>query len=231
MKTLSEAKSRLTAHLSPRQRETLALDMLHHVVHTLCDSEIFEQVYVVSADSRVLESSQHWGAEPLQEARSGHNPALQSAAWTIMERSTWRSGAFSTWAILREQHSLQAEVEMNAADLLLDESLLTISADLPLLTRTDLVELATLAENYQVVLADSSDGTGTNAFLARPPLVLPYLFGVNSLPAYVRAARQKNLSYTLYHSHHLAFDIDTFEDLHELEQSSRSWSTLASLTR
>lgn len=229
VKTLALAKSRLKDHLSPYQRERLVLDMLEHVVHTLCDSEIFEQVYVVSADLRVLEMVQHWDAEPLRETQPGHNPALRAAALTILERAAWREGDFETWARVRGYGYSPDQPEESLACLLPNEGLLTISADLPLLSQGDIQELVRETENYQVVLAGSSDGTGTNALLTRPPLVLPYLFGPNSLPAYIRAARQQRLSYTLYQSPNLALDVDTFDDLQKLEQSSRAWSTMASL--
>jgi len=231
VKTLAQAKSRLGYHLSPRQRESLVLDMLHHVIHTLCDSEVFEQVYVVSADPKVLELVQHWDAEPLREMQPGHNAALQAAALTIMERAAWREGAYSTWLTLREQDLSHQEQAENARQMLPEEGLLTISADLPLITPGDIQELIRAAEHYQVVLAGSSDSTGTNALLTHPPLVLPYLFGVNSLPAYIRAAHARQLSYTLFQHDHLAFDVDTPEDLQVLEQSSHAWSSIVSPVR
>jgi 2-phospho-L-lactate/phosphoenolpyruvate guanylyltransferase len=231
VKALVQAKSRLSTYLSPRQRESLVLDMLHHVIHTLCDSEVFEQVYVVSADPRVLELVQHWDAEPLREMQPGHNAALQAAAFTVMERAAWRQGAYATWLTLREQDMFHQEQAENSMHMLPDEGLLTISADLPLITPRDVQELVRAAENYQVVLAGSSDSTGTNALLTRPPLVLPYLFGVNSLPTYIQATHARQLSYTLFQHDHLAFDVDTPEDLHTLEQTSHGWSSMASLAR
>jgi 2-phospho-L-lactate/phosphoenolpyruvate guanylyltransferase len=228
VKALALAKSRLAEHLSQRQRETLVLDMLYHVVHTLCDSEAFEQVYVVSADSRVLELIQHWGAEALRETQPGHNPALHAAALTILERAAWRQGVHSVWQPFRQQGMVEKANAESTVTRLPDEGLLTISADLPLLTPEDIQALIQEAENHQIVLAGSSDGTGTNALLTRPPLVVPYLFGPHSLPAYIRAARTRQISYALYHHPHLAFDIDTREDLQKLERSARSWSCTAS---
>lgn len=210
VKTLAHAKSRLSAHLSPGQRSRLVLDMLQHVIQTLNESELFERVYVVSADPQVLELVQQWDAEPLRETRPGHNPALQSAAQIIHERAAWRHGL--NGEILRDTFGL-----------------LTISADLPLITQADIAALLAQAETSQIVLAGSSDGTGTNAVLMRPPLALPYLFGPHSLPAYIQAARQRQLAYTLVENAHLALDIDTLNDLHALEQHNRAWSGLASL--
>ncbi len=226
VKSLTMAKSRLASHLSLQQRSTLVLDMLAHVVHTLCDSELFEQVYVVSSDTRALEVAQRWGAEPLRESQPGHNPALQAAAQTLLERAAWRYGSYPTWLAFQRSAMLEREPTLH---LLPEESLLTISADLPLLTQQDLHLLLTQAARYQVVLAASSDGTGTNALLTRPPLALPYLFGEQSLATYIRAAQNRQLSYTVFHNPHLAFDIDTYDDVHKLEGSG-NWSTTTSLS-
>jgi 2-phospho-L-lactate guanylyltransferase len=109
-------------------------------------------------------------------------------------------------------------------------ALLTISADLPLLHAYDISALVEQSAHHSVVLAASRDGTGTNAILTQPPLVLPYLFGPNSLYNYQQTARQLYLSYTTYHSIGLALDIDTIddlEDLHELQilsgEHMQSW--------
>lgn len=190
VKSLSEAKSRLAPHYTQYQREALALDMLRHVVQTLCASQEFELVSVVSPDMRVLEKARTWGARASFEERSGHNPALRMAA-------------------LREL--------AEGAD-----ALLTISADLPLLTPDDIGVMVERSTRFDVVLAPSLDGTGTNAMLARPPLALPYLFGVNSLKKHLQAANRRGLSASLYASRGLSLDIDTIEDIEELERVARA---------
>ena len=190
VKSLSEAKSRLAPHLTQRQRETLALDMLRHVVQTLCASQEFELITVVSPDVRVLEKARVWGARASFEERSGHNPALHMAALRELSEG---AGA-----------------------------LLTISADLPLLTPGDIDVMVERSTRFDVVLAPSLDGTGTNALLARPPLVVPYLFGVNSLGKHLRAARKRGLSANLYASRGLSLDIDTIEDVQELARTGTS---------
>lgn len=230
VKTLALAKSRLAPYLSQDQRERLVLDMLQHVILTLCDSELFEQIYVVSADPCVLAYVQYWGAEPLREARPGHNPALQCAAQTIVERVAWRQGVHSAARVASKEKTWEAgPATKNAVAVLNDFGLLTISADLPLLSRTDVHAIITQSEHYQVVLAGSSEGTGTNALLLRPPLLLPYLFGPTSLPAYIQAAHQQQVSYTLLSHNNVAFDIDTIDDLRRLEQQGHAWSPTISL--
>lgn len=184
VKALSTVKSRLAPYLTLHQRESLVLDMLHHVLQALHESNVLEQVSVVSPDERVLERAQTWGAQPLLEERPGHNAALYAAA-------------------LREQ-------ETGAT------ALLTISADLPLLCPDDIRMLIERSAHYSVVLAPSQDRTGTNALLVRPPLALPYLFGLNSFQRYQQAAQKWQLNSTVYSSIGLALDIDTIDDLHAL---------------
>ncbi len=185
VKSLSSAKSRLASDLSQSQRETLVLNMLHHVLRVLLDSEVLEQVSVVSADLLVLKQVHLWGAHPLLEEQHGHNLALHAAA-------------------LREKQEGVA-------------ALLTISADLPLLSSRDIHDLVEQSAQHEVILAPSREGTGTNAILARPPLTVPYLFGPDSLQQYKEAARQRHLSVAIHHSIGLALDIDTIDDLRELE--------------
>lgn len=181
VKTLHQAKSRLAPYLNEEERAALVLTMLQHVISTLLDSAKFERVSVVSADRKVLEHAQSWGARALFEERQGHNPALETAA--LVELAT---GA---------------------------ETLLTISADLPLLQVNDVCNMIEQSRQYAVVLAPSLDGTGTNALLARPPLALPYLFGPGSLQFYSMEAKQRELGFALYHSLGFALDIDTINDL------------------
>ena len=80
VKTLATAKSRLAPYVSQHQRESLVLDMLHHVLHVLLESSLLERVSVVSPDPRVLAQAKAWGAQALMEELKGHNSALQAAA-------------------------------------------------------------------------------------------------------------------------------------------------------
>ncbi len=180
VKSLTEAKSRLARHMTPEQRSRLVLTMLHHVLCTLQESGLLEQISVVSPDERVLTSVRTWGAQPLVEEQHGHNPALHAAARELAAGAT---------------------------------ALLTISADLPLLRPQDIHSMLEVSHRHDVVLAPSQDGTGTNAILVRPPLALPYVFGIHSLQRYLEEARHHHLSTTLYKSPGTAFDIDTIEDV------------------
>ena len=190
VKSLKMAKSRLAPYVSQTQREILVLDMLHHVLCVLLDSELFERVSVVSADDRVLEQAEKWGAQSLIEEQRGHNQALHGAALRVKADGV--------------------------------TALLTISADLPLLSIQETRSLLEQSVRHDIVLAASRDGTGTNAILVRPPLAVPYVFGPDSLHRYVKAARQRHLSHKIYHSIGTSFDVDTIDDLHELEFLNKS---------
>ena len=185
VKSLTTAKSRLAPSFSQHQREILVLDMLHHVLCVLLDSELFEKVSVVSSDKQVLEKAYLWGAQAVVEEYHGHNQALHAAALREMSEGV--------------------------------TTLLTISADLPLLTTQEIRCFFEQSLQHDVVLAPSRDGTGTNAILVHPPLAVPYVFGPGSLQSYVESAKQRHLSYSMYHSTGLALDIDTIDDLDEAE--------------
>ncbi len=186
VKSLTEAKSRLASHMTPEQRAALMLDMLHHVIDILHKSQQFAHVTVVSADTRVLELAQAWGAIARIEEQTGHNPALTAAAHRELE-----DGA---------------------------DALLTISADLPLLQTNDIHGIIQASTWHDVVLAPSQDRTGTNALLSRPPLVIPYLFGVNSFPRYLAQIERQHVQSTSYTGVGLALDIDTIDDIQLLKQ-------------
>jgi 2-phospho-L-lactate guanylyltransferase len=185
VKSLKTAKSRLASSLTQHQREILVLDMFHHVLCVLLDSELFEKVSVVSSDKQVLEKAYLWGAQAVVEEYHGHNQALHAAALKEMSEGV--------------------------------TSLLTISADLPLLTTQEIRCFFEQSLQHDLVLAPSRDGTGTNAILIHPPLAVPYVFGPGSLQSYLEAAKQRHLSYSIYHSIGLALDIDTIDDLDEAE--------------
>ncbi|GAC1394523.1 MAG: hypothetical protein NVS4B11_13140 [Ktedonobacteraceae bacterium] len=92
-------------------------------------------------------------------------------------------------------------------------ALLTISADLPLLQRNDIERMIAASQDYDVVLAPSQEGTGTNAVLMRPPLALPYVFGPNSLQCYQEQAEWREILTTQIKRPGLSLDVDTIKDL------------------
>ena len=156
----------------------------------------------------------------LQESRIFSHVAVVSADIYVLERAqTWGAKALVEE---RAGHNpaLTAAASREKADG--SDVLLTISADLPLLQAHDVHDMIEQLKWRDIVLASSLDGTGTNALLARPPLVIPYLFGVNSFSRYQSEAKLQGLDYALYTSTGLALDVDTINDIQALEHYEMS---------
>jgi 2-phospho-L-lactate guanylyltransferase len=97
-------------------------------------------------------------------------------------------------------------------------ALLVVPGDLPLLMSVDVERLvAALPAAPGVVLAPARDG-GTNALLARPPAVLPFRFGSNSLGLHLEAAQTLGIAARIVHTPGLAWDVDRPEDLAALAE-------------
>jgi 2-phospho-L-lactate/phosphoenolpyruvate guanylyltransferase len=120
-----------------------------------------------------------------------------------------------------EKHGLNPALTKAAQKENEDVGLLTIFADLPFLTQDDVEYMIKQLEKNDVVLAASKDN-GTNAILVKKPLLLPYLFGINSFEAYYTESEKRNVKTAVYHSKTIAFDIDTIEDITIFEKLQSS---------
>ncbi len=100
-------------------------------------------------------------------------------------------------------------------------SLLVVPADLPLLEAEDVQALLKAAEESSVVISPDTARVGTNALLLDPPDAIPFSFGLGSFGAHVRAAEREGLSVTVCKREHLAFDLDTGQDLSRLGKLER----------
>jgi 2-phospho-L-lactate guanylyltransferase len=75
-----------------------------------------------------------------------------------------------------------------------------------------------MREEPSVVISPDRAHTGTNALLFRPPDAVPFAFGIGSYEAHVRAARERGLDVRVCERPHLAFDLDTADDLARLNE-------------
>jgi 2-phospho-L-lactate guanylyltransferase len=95
--------------------------------------------------------------------------------------------------------------------------LLVLPADLPLLEAQDVqAVLKDAGEGPSAVISPDGARAGTNALLIQPPDVLPFAFGTDSFEAHLGAARSQSLDVRVCERPHLAFDLDTAEDLAHL---------------
>lgn len=98
-------------------------------------------------------------------------------------------------------------------------ALLVLPADLPLLEAEDVkAVLAEMGDEPSVVISPDAAKAGTNALLLRPPDALPFLFGEASYDAHVRAAVERGVPVEIHEHTHLAFDLDTADDLDRLRR-------------
>jgi 2-phospho-L-lactate/phosphoenolpyruvate guanylyltransferase len=97
-------------------------------------------------------------------------------------------------------------------------ALLVLPADLPLLDAEDVrAVLESAVEAPSMTISPDGTRAGTNALLLRPPDALPFAFGPDSYEAHLRAARERGLDVRVCERSHLAFDLDTADDLTRLK--------------
>ena len=99
---------------------------------------------------------------------------------------------------------------------------LVLPADLPLVTREDVLTLIERAgEPPAVVIAPDRHGTGTNALLISPVGLIEYDFGENSFQRHCQLAREAGARLEIVDIPTLGLDLDLPEDL-ELVQKFES---------
>jgi 2-phospho-L-lactate guanylyltransferase len=91
---------------------------------------------------------------------------------------------------------------------------LVLPADLPLLTREDVLALIERAgEPPAVVIAPDRHGTGTNALLISPAGLIEYDFGENSFQRHCQRAKEAGARLEIVDLPSLGLDVDLPEDL------------------
>jgi 2-phospho-L-lactate guanylyltransferase len=91
---------------------------------------------------------------------------------------------------------------------------LILPADLPLVTREDVLTLIERAgEAPSVVIAPDRHGTGTNALLISPAGLIEYDFGENSFQRHCQRAREAGARLEIVNLPTLGLDLDLPEDL------------------
>jgi 2-phospho-L-lactate guanylyltransferase len=102
------------------------------------------------------------------------------------------------------------------------ESVLLLSSDLPLVTKTSVRELLAtggrLAQPVVVAVPAAGRG-GTNALYLRPPRAIGLHFGADSLAAFQREAQSKGVRFVIHRSPAMALDLDEPADLARLRRA------------
>jgi 2-phospho-L-lactate guanylyltransferase len=109
--------------------------------------------------------------------------------------------------------------------------MLTLPADLPLLTAADVeMMLRPPVPAVPVVLVPNRDDLGTNALRLSPPDCLPLAFGHDSFTRHMALAAERHLAIEVRRIPRLALDIDEPEDLALFAAQQRPCHSLRVLT-
>lgn len=92
-------------------------------------------------------------------------------------------------------------------------AVLVLPADLPLLTKEDVVKLiASSGAPPEVVIAPDRRGSGTNAILSSPPGLIEYDFGPDSFSKHVKQAEKAGARVVICDLPSLSLDLDDPDD-------------------
>ena len=102
------------------------------------------------------------------------------------------------------------------------DSVLLLSSDLPLVTKTSVRELLAIAGRLAqpaVVAVPAAGRGGTNALYLHPPRAIGLHFGADSLAAFRREAQSKGVRFVVHRSPAMALDLDEPADLVRLRRA------------
>jgi len=188
IRSFREGKTRLASILTGDQRATLLRKTASRVVCTLAASQIVDTVLVVSGERDVLEWARGMGKRVLPLQQPADHAGLNGAL-----------DSARTWAVERDA-----------------DALLSLFADLPLLSTLDVRALA--REQAPVVLGADRRGEGTNAMLLRlagPGEEFRFAFGTNSLERHHAEAARLGVPSEIVMAAGIGFDLDTPADWDE----------------
>ncbi|MDB5080236.1 MAG: 2-phospho-L-lactate guanylyltransferase [Chloroflexi bacterium] len=198
VKTLGEAKSRLSPVMTTAQRRQLAFQMADHTLSTLSfllKKDIIGGFLVVSRDPVVKDLTRKYNGVFLAEEKADTHPvsALNAA---LSQAARWCTGNFNPSALL------------------------ILHSDLPFLRWEDLANFLHQAQNQpeqaQAIISPDRRGRGTNCLLLQPPDLLnfEFFFGENSFFKYQNIFKKNtDLQPVIYPLPNLGFDLDYPEDL------------------
>lgn len=183
VKEFTGAKSRLSALLSPEQRERLAAAMLEDVLTALAGATRLAGIMVNTVDPRAAVLAERYGARVVTEgARDGHTGAVNGMARVLQAEGL---GALMT---LPGDIPLVTAAEVDAV----------VSSVLP-------------APSFTIVPAH--DELGSNTVVCAPPFVVPLRFGDDSYFPHLDAARRQGIEPTIVRLPGIGLDIDHPVDL------------------
>lgn len=186
VKALRNAKQRLSALLTPGERQALARRMYEHVLATLCAARGLDRIVVATSNRGVAAYARRAGVTVFEEEQqSGHSQSADAAALRAMHLGarTVLLVPIDVPLVTPQEIEGLAEAGRGPAPL---------------------------------IIVPSADGTGTNALVRTPPDVIRSCFGPGSLRAHLEQAQSRGVEARVMRPPGLTFDVDTPEDVAEL---------------
>ncbi len=107
------------------------------------------------------------------------------------------------------------------------EGILIVPGDVPLLQASTVSAL--LRAHDCVTVVPDRDGIGTNCLIVSPPRAITFKFGIDSARAHQQAALERGFTAVVRELPEIALDIDSADDLRELQQRGAATRTQAVL--
>lgn len=102
---------------------------------------------------------------------------------------------------------------------------IVIPADIPLIDKVCINELVNLSKKYQVVITPSLKGDGTNILVRNPPNILETFYDKDSFHQHLAKIEENKLQFTIFRKFSLMLDIDSVEDLFQLQNQKNNLET------
>jgi 2-phospho-L-lactate guanylyltransferase len=202
IKSFGAAKTRLSARLASGSRQAVAQAMFCDTLGSLRHVRGLEAIVVVTSDREAEAAALGRGVQLLRDdAEAGH-----SAAAGIGIRHA-EAGGYDRVLLVPGDTPLLDPAEVDA-----------------LLERSE-------AEGTGVTIVPDRHGTGTNGLLIRPPGAFSPSFGPGSRERHVQQAQAEGLGHSVEPLLSLSLDVDTPEDLDELQATLETRRGLAPQTR
>lgn len=187
IKARNRCKTRLATHLLPEQRVALVRSMLQHVVDCLEQTPSIERLVVLS---------------PERDQLPAHIDVRADEGWDL--NSSLQRAIRHLW---------QQPCTTGPHAKSVGRRILILPADLACLQVSDVQALIEASTRAQLVIAPSSDQSGTNALVLPSTTEFPLWFGVNSFYNHVQQAKRLALSHAVVQTGGLGFDVDTRTEL------------------
>jgi 2-phospho-L-lactate guanylyltransferase len=198
VKSPADSMRRLSGLLSHVEREELVRKLFHQALDSLSAVSELDLLIVVATEPSFIDAARCAGAGVLVETvQLGHS------------------------------HSAERGVEMAIG--LGAETLLAAPIDVPLATAADYEALLGASRRIPspgLLIVPSSDGTGTNALVRKPPDVIPSQFGVSSFERHLSSGQAAGATVQVLHPPGITLDLDTPEDLLEIERQAGSGNSV-----